>query len=147
MKILIKKTVPVVLIASLVLGLCGCCEEHRNDGGKPLRLSPIYTSAIIGAIVGGVVGHQSDEPGEGAAVGAALFGVGALFGEIDRQHEKIEHKHDDGCAEEVVIQVRNDNGSTMPIVLKKKGSTYIGPKGEHYEQLPTQEQLKPLYGL
>jgi hypothetical protein len=147
MKILIKKTVPVVLIASLVPALFGCCEEHRNDGGKPLRLGPIYGSAITGAIIGGIVGHQSDEPGEGAAVGAALFGVGALLGEIDRQHEKGEHKHEEECAEEVVIQIRNDNGSTMPIVLKKKGGTYIGPNGEHYKELPTEEQLKPIYGL
>jgi len=33
------------------------------------------------------------------------------------------------------------------VVLKKKGSIYVGPNGERYEQLPTEEQLKPVYGL
>jgi len=33
------------------------------------------------------------------------------------------------------------------VTLKKKGDSYIGPKGERYDELPTEEQLKPIYGL
>lgn len=43
--------------------------------------------------------------------------------------------------------IHNDNGSITPVKIRKKDGTYIGPKGERYEQLPTEEQLKPLYGL
>ncbi len=151
MKTTIRKTVSVVLIAMLLAAVSGCCEEHRSDSAKPIRLGPIYSAAITGAIIGGIVGYQSEEPGEGAGVGAVLFGVGALLGEIDRANEDCDGEDDDedDCdpQEEVVIEIHNDNGSTMPVVLKKKGATYIGPKGEKYDRLPTEEQLRPIYGL
>ncbi|MHC4508909.1 MAG: glycine zipper family protein, partial [Planctomycetota bacterium] len=120
-------------------------HEHEGNGG--LKLNPIYTQALTGALIGGIVGYQSEEPGEGAAVGAALLGVGELLHQMDREHREKEHKHKDCCPEQVVVEIHNDNGSITPVKLKKEGSTYIGPKGERYEQLPTEEQLKPVYGL
>ena len=147
MKTTIRKSVPLALTALLILGLSGCSEENRKDGGKPLRISPIYDAAIGGAIIGGIIGHQSDEPGEGAAIGAAVFGITQLLGEIDRQHKKCEHEHEDECMENVVVEIHNSNGSISPVKLKKDGSAYIGPKGERYEEMPTEEQLKPIYGL
>jgi hypothetical protein len=147
-----RTPVVIVLIASLVLSACGGCGDNGSSGGNHLKLSPIYESALWGAAIGGIIGYQSDEAGEGAALGAAIFGVGALLQQTDRMsHKDREHKHKDKDKreeeQEVVVQVRNDNGSLTPVVLKKKGSTYIGPNGEHYKELPTEEQLKPVYGL
>ncbi|MHC4330904.1 MAG: hypothetical protein ACYSWW_22590 [Planctomycetota bacterium] len=140
----LKNSVVIVLFVSLMLSACGCC----NSGGKPLKLSPIYQTALCGALIGGIVGHQSDEAAAGAALGAAVFGVGELLNQTDKMpHKEKEHKEKDEIVDEVVIQIRNDNGSFTPVVLKKKGSTYLGPNGEHYKELPTAEQLKPVYGL
>ena len=146
MKTTIRKSVPVFLAVSLILALSGCCEENCKDDGKPLRLSPIYSSAIGGAIIGGLIGHQSDEPGEGAAIGATLFGITQLFIEIDNQHKKCEHENEDEC-KNIVVEIHNSNGSISPVKLKREGDFYIGPKGERYKEIPTEEQLKPIYGL
>ena len=148
MKMTLTKAVSVGLTVVLVAAISGCCEEHRSDGGKPIRLSPIYGSAISGAIIGGIIGYQSEEPGEGAALGAVVFGVGALLGELDRLNEDDEDDDDDECdrEDEVVIQIRNSNGSEQPVVLTRRAGTYFGPEGERYDRLPTQEQLKPIYG-
>lgn len=144
MKTTAKKTlVLIVLIVSLVLGFCGGCNSNCSG----FKLSPIYRAAITGAIVGGIIGYQSEEPGEGAAVGAAIFGVGQLLKEIDKQHKDREDKDEDECENEVVVEIHNSNGSVTPVKLKKEGCIYIGPKGEHYEKLPTEEQLRPVYGL
>ncbi|MFC1793228.1 hypothetical protein ACFL3Q_06535 [Planctomycetota bacterium] len=142
-----KTSVVILLVVSLVLGLCGCCSESQSDCDKGLKLSPIYESALWGALIGGIVGYQSEEPGEGAAIGATIFGVGELLKQSDKHHKEKEHKHKDECVEEVVVEIRNSNGSVTPVELRKEDSTYIGPKGERYEQLPTEEQLKPIYGL
>jgi hypothetical protein len=144
----LKKAVSAVLTAVLLAGLSGCCEKHRSDAGKSLRLSPIYQSAINGAIIGGIIGYQSEEAGEGAALGAVIFGVGALLGEIDKANkdDECEDEDDDEEDEEVVFQIRNDNGSETAVVLKKSGGTYIGPKGEQYDRLPAAVQLKQKYG-
>lgn len=137
------KTPVIVAIVVSSLLLCGCNEE--------LRLSPIYSQAITGAIVGGIIGYQSHEEGEGAAIGAAIFGVGELLSQLDDHDECKEKKHrdkdDDGCREIYVIQVHNSNGSITPVEVEKQGDIFIGPKGEQYEHLPTEEQLKPVYGF
>lgn len=50
--------------------------------------------------------------------------------------------------EKVIIVITNDNGSQTPVELTKlDGQGYRGPKGEFYSQLPTEGQLKALYGL
>jgi hypothetical protein len=131
----------VTLIASLMF-LGGC--------GEGMRASSIYGASLCGALVGAIVGHQSEEDGEGAAVGAVIFGVGELLNQLDNLEDKDkEHKDNDdnGRTEIYVIQVHNSNGSITPIEIEKRGNTFIGPKGEHYESLPTEEQLKPVYGF
>jgi hypothetical protein len=143
-----KTSVTIVLVVSLVLSLCGCGSENHNKDGNGLKLSSIYGAALGGALIGGIIGHQSDETGEGIAIGAAIFGVGELLRQTDRLSQKErEHKHKEKDVEQIVIKIRNSNGSVTPVELKKDGSAYIGPKGERYEELPTEEQLKPIYGL
>ncbi|MHB0947194.1 MAG: hypothetical protein ACYC3B_08480 [Sedimentisphaerales bacterium] len=46
-----------------------------------------------------------------------------------------------------VIWIKNDNGSQTPVTLRQQGAGYIGPQNEYYSTLPTEEQLKPVYGL
>ena len=48
----------------------------------------------------------------------------------------------------VTIWVRNSNGSQTPVELRRaSGGRYIGPRGEYYDGLPGNEQLRELYGL
>ncbi|MFC1635785.1 hypothetical protein ACFL5Z_13180 [Planctomycetota bacterium] len=150
MKTTIRETVAFFLVASSVLSLCGgCCSDGSDCRFICLNvpLDRISCAAIGGAIVGGIIGYQSDETGEGIAVGAAICGVGQLLEEIDKESEKREEKHKEERAEQVIVEIHNSNGSITPVKLKKKGDTYMGPKGERYDGLPTEEQLKPIYGL
>lgn len=144
-----RKIVVIFLVVSLVLGLCGCGSETHNQKGSDLKLSQIYGAALGGAIIGGIIGHQSDETGEGIAIGAAVLGVGELLRQTDKLAEKREREYQrkKTDAEQVVVEIHNSNGSITPVKLKKEGSIYIGPKGEHYDKLPTEEQLRPIYGL
>jgi len=141
MKTTAKKTpVVIVLIGSLLPVLCGGCGE--------LLMSPIYSSALGGALVGGIIGYQSGEAAAGALLGGAIFGVGELFKQTDElAKEERNQKDKDEDAKKVIVEIHNSNGSITPVELKKKGCTYIGPKGEHYKQLPTEKQLAPVYGL
>ena len=140
-------SVVIVLIASIVLSACGGCSSDSSGSGR-LKLSPIYESALWGAAIGGIIGYQSDEAGEGAALGAGIFGVGAFLQQTDKMPEqRREDEHEEEGEQEIVIQIHNENGSLTPVVLKKEGGTYVGPNGEHYNRLPTAEQLKPVYGL
>jgi uncharacterized protein YcfJ len=125
---IMRTPVVITLIGSLVLSVCGGCAS--------LQWHPIYSAALGGALVGWIIGHQSNEDGEGAAIGAAIAATGCLLEQIDKSSKE----------EKIVVEVTNQDGSITPVVLKKKASVYIGPKGEHYDKKPTEEQLKELYG-
>ncbi len=47
----------------------------------------------------------------------------------------------------VTVWITNGNGSMSPVVLTQDGPWYIGPRGERYFGMPTEEQLRPVYGL
>ena len=117
------------LIATLVFSLCGC-----NEG---MKWHPVYDAALIGGVVGVIVGHQSDNECKGAAIGAAIGAVGSYL----KQYDEL------ASADNVVIEVAGTNGSIIPVVLKKHDGVYICRNGERYNQLPSQEELRLVYGL
>jgi hypothetical protein len=45
----------------------------------------------------------------------------------------------------VTVWLEHIDGTKIPVVLTKEGSDYVGPKGEHYSELPSQEQLRVMY--
>jgi len=48
---------------------------------------------------------------------------------------------------EITVWITNDNGSLTAVTLTRCFPGYIGPLGEYYATMPTEEQLKILYGL
>jgi len=145
-----RKTQIMLILVSLVLLLGSGCGEQE------MKLKPIYDQAILGAIVGGIVGHQSDETGEGVAIGASLFALGEILNQVDNGNKKSDNNSEvstrtiaprETIKETYIIEIHNDNGSVIPIEIIKDGDQYVGPSGEHYDKLPTEAQLKPHYGL
>jgi hypothetical protein len=53
------------------------------------------------------------------------------------------------ASDQTVVWINNDNGSKTPVTLVRQRDTgyYVGPRGEIYVVLPTDEQLRSLYGL
>jgi len=47
----------------------------------------------------------------------------------------------------VTVNVTNSNGSYMPVPLRQEGPLWVGPRGEYYNQMPTMDQLRPVYGF
>lgn len=126
---LLRTPIVYVLIGMLCLSLSGC-----NEG---IKWHPVYNAALIGGAVGLIVGHQYDEDCQGAAIGAAIGATGCYLEQAD----------DLAMAENIVIEVASENGSLVPVVLKKMDGIYICPNGECYRQLPSQEELRVVFGL
>ena len=52
------------------------------------------------------------------------------------------------AVKETTVWIKNPNGSKSKVVLKAgENGTWIGPRGEIYEKMPTEEQLNPVYGV
>ena len=71
-----------VSLAALLAGvfLCGGCSD--------LKYSEMFGAGVLGAAVGGIVGHQSDECAAGVGVGIAVFVTGDLLHQIDQINEQ-----------------------------------------------------------
>jgi hypothetical protein len=124
-----RKSLIYVLLLTMVLSLFGC-----NEG---MKWHPVYNAALIGGVVGLVVGHQSDNDCKGAAIGAAIGAAGNYLSQVDEL----------ASAENVVIDVACTDGSIVPVVLKKHNGIFICQNGERYNRVPSQDELKLIYGL
>ncbi len=47
----------------------------------------------------------------------------------------------------VTVWIINSNGSRTSVKLTREGSWYVGPRGEYYAEMPTNGQLRVVYGF
>jgi len=47
----------------------------------------------------------------------------------------------------ITVWVTNSNGSRTSVRLTRDGPWYVGPRGEYYTEMPTNEQLRVVYGF
>jgi outer membrane protein OmpA-like peptidoglycan-associated protein len=75
----------LILIGLLISGLWGCSSLSKSQKGAII-------GSTAGAVVGGVIGKQSDHTAEGAILGAAIGGIaGGIIGDyMDKQAAEME---------------------------------------------------------
>ena len=135
-------------------GVMGCATGPNGQTSKASQDAVL--GSLAGAGLGAIIGHQSGHTGEGAAIGAAVGAGGGYVigneqdkGEMNQQAAATQAQANAAyaSANTVVINVHNSNGSITPVTLNRVGSEYVGPKGERYLSLPTEDQLRPVYGF
>jgi len=136
---MLKYLVTFALPATLTLMLAiftGCETDAQN-------------TALLGTAVGAGVGALAGGDTEGALIGAAVGGgTGYIVGnESDKQKTRDEMASIRAEQNTVTVWITNSNGSTTPVKLRRSGPGYIGPRGEHYAQMPTPEDLAKVYGF
>jgi len=151
-KIMILKSAGVVM-AGLVMAGCSTPQYQEN----PSTFNQAAVGAALGAIAGGIIGNNSHGAfgnREGMVAGAALGGLmgGAMGHQTDKSNAQMGAMNAQiGAANEAanttVINVKNSNGSYTPVSLRRLGNQYVGPRGEYYPALPTEDQLKVAYGF
>jgi len=131
----------------LVVGLClvstfvvGC----ESDAG---------TGALIGTAVGAGVGQAIGRDTGGTLIGAGVGGAAGYMlgneGDKKKAVAKAEADKDSlrGEMNTVMVNVTNSNGSVIQVPIRRSGVGYVGPRSEYYDKLPTQDQLRPVYGF
>lgn len=127
--------VMVVLISGMLV--FGGCES----GGQ--------TGALLGSLAGAGIGQLAGGDTESTLIGAAVGGTtGYIIGsEKDKQQARAEIGKLRQEMSIVPVNIRNSNGSISQVLMKKDGVGYRGPNGEYYDHLPTEAELKPIYGF
>ncbi|MFC1739334.1 glycine zipper domain-containing protein [Planctomycetota bacterium] len=136
---MVNKIFTILLVAAVSISsvfLVGCESDAQ-------------TGALLGTGVGAGVGALAGGDTEGALIGAAVGGgAGYMLGnEGDKKKTQAEM---DSIRQEmsvVTVNITNSNGSVSQVRLRKQGVGYIGPRGEYYDHLPGNDELRPVYGF
>lgn len=133
-------TILMVTMVGLLLAFVTGCESDAQTGA--------LVGTAIGAVAGQAIGGDTESTLIGAGAGAA--GGYMIGNEQDKQKMKAEiaaAREAASAANRMTVNITNSNGSITPVILRKQGNMWVGPKGEQYTTLPTEEQLKPVYGF
>ena len=140
-----KKWMILGLTVLTGLSLVGCTttEQHTVGGAA--------TGAALGALAGGGLGKSSGARDKGALVGALVGGmVGHQVGRQQETTQQMEQRLQqvEQQAAQQTVWISNSNGSKTPVVLTRTaGGQWVGPRGEYYQNMPSAEQLKAIYGF
>jgi hypothetical protein len=139
----------VILLTAAVSG----CNPYNNEG------EGAATGGALGALAGGIIGHQSHDTGAGMIIGGALGAVtGAAVGStVQKPDYEAPAPTVVGApapsvpstvysGDTVTVNVPNNSGGYTSVLLKRSGNGYVGPQGEYYDQIPSTEQLQAMYG-
>ena len=144
-----------LMVCKLVLVLGGAailasgCSTAAGTG----TLIGAGSGAALGSLAGAALGHghhRDEAAAVGGLIGAATgAGAGYVIGSgIDKNREqdaRINQALQE--ASTTIINVHNTNGSITPVKLVRQGNVWVGPRGETYTTIPTEEQLTPVYGF
>jgi hypothetical protein len=151
-----KKYFCALTMIVFLAAISGCANPYNNEGEGAV------TGGLLGAVAGGVIGHQSHDTGAGMLIGGAVGAVaGAAVGSqiqkpepppaqvvvaqpapvVVAQGPEVTYSGDTAT-----VNVPNSNGGYTAVVLKRSGTGYLGPQGEYYAQIPTTAQLQAMYG-
>ena len=119
------------------------CEKKSQSG------------ALIGAGAGALAGQAIGRNTTGTLIGAGAGAIGGLLigNAMDKSDEKKAKQAAPAASASsdqntVTVWLTNSNGSQTPVRLTRNADgTYTGPKGEQYPTMPTEAQLKPVYGI
>jgi len=136
---MVKKNVTIWIMVALcgpTMFLTGCGSDAQ-------------TGALIGVLAGAGIGQLAGGHTEATLIGAAIGGgAGYMLGnEGDKQKADAELMQVREEMNYVAVNFHNSNGSISQVRLRKQGVGYVGTRGEYYDHLPTEDELRPVYGF
>ncbi len=143
----ISTTVTTVMIAALALSFSGCATA---DPSRQSEANGTVMGAALGGVLGGAIGHNAGDRHNtllGVVLGATIGGL--VGNQMGQQQDAVRSRYLalEQAQNTVTMMVRDSNGSYTPVVLRRYGYLFVGPRGEYYTVLPSDDQLRPLYGF
>ena len=136
---MINRTLTITLATAQLLGLMilSGCQSGAQTGTA--------IGSLAGAGIGQLAGGDTESTLIGAAIGA---GAGYIFGnEGDKRKTQNQIYAMNNDINSQIVNVTNTNGSIIQVKLQRQGVGWVGTRGECYPNLPTEDQLRPVYGF
>lgn len=138
-----------IIVMAIMVAMVGSGCTSMNADRQTALGAAIGTG--VGMVLGNNLGSGHDDRALGGVAGGLLGGYLARQGAVQKQQadeQAAQLRALQTQANTVTVWIDNDNGSRTPVTLVKTADgQYIGPNGEYYMGMPTQAQLKPVYGI
>lgn len=130
----------IITTAAALLLVTGCETQAQTKAAW---------GTAIGAGAGQLIGRDTESTLIGAGVGA---GAGYIWGSMEdnkkEEQQRARASTVQNDANTTTVWITNSNGSKTPVKLTRTATGgYVGPRGEIYETLPTEEELHQVYGF
>ncbi len=145
----VVRVVSLVLVMVVVVLNTGCAtpQYQANQSAVNQGIAKAAIGAVIGAIAANNVQGLKDDSVAVILGSAALGGLSGAFDGSKQDQNRAAIGAVNEIASTIIINVNNSNGSVTPVTLRRVGHQYVGPRGEYYNTLPTEQQLKGPYGF
>lgn len=139
-----KALMTVAVLGALLLQT-GCGTPMSQTDQTTLMGTAI--GAGMGAVLGNNLGGSRNDRELGMAAGALAGGLlGRQMGTQREMQNQMNYMQQQQFI--TTVWIENSNGSKTPVQLRQTdGGQYVGPRGEYYSTMPTQDQLRKVYGL
>lgn len=126
----------IVAVTCLSIFLAGCANDAQ-------------TGTVVGTLAGAGIGQLAGRSTEATLIGAAVGAAGGYMigNESDKQKSQAEVAAVRRDMNSQIVNVTNSNGSIVQVRLQRHGVGWVGTRGEYYPTLPTENQLRPVYGF
>ena len=133
-----------VALLGMALTLSGCATASQRDQGTAIGAG---IGAALGSVLGNNMGGSRNDRELGIAAGALVGGMlGRQYGTQQDMQGQLSNLQQQQFI--TTVWVENSNGSKTPVQLRQPdGGQYVGPRGEYYSTMPTQDQLRKVYGM
>jgi|ETNmetMinimDraft_26_1059896.scaffolds.fasta_scaffold70688_2 outer membrane lipoprotein SlyB len=139
------KAFAIIIMAVLAVSLTGCTTTQQGTA------TGAVAGGALGAVVGNNLGSGSGDREKGALLGAAAGALlGNQIGQQKQRNQQLEQRLNtvEQQGQQQTVWIENSNSSKTPVILRRApGGMWVGPRGEYYSTMPSQEQLKKIYGF
>lgn len=149
------KTIGLLAVGSVLVVTVGCASMDSGYRENREAVNGAVIGTALGTGLGMALGNNTGLGRTWGGLGGAALGglAGGYVGDqmqykrVDQQQQNQQHAEMVDQMNSLTINVKNSNGSITPVIIRRVGPFFVGPRGEYYSEVPTVEQLEKVYSF
>ncbi len=145
------KTIGMLAVGLVLVVTVGCASMDSGYRENREAVNGAVIGTALGTGIGMALGNNTDLGRTWGGLGGAALGglAGGYVGDQMKYKRDIQQQQAQMVDQmnSLTINVKNSNGSISPVIIRRVGPFFVGPRGEYYSEMPTVTQLEKVYSF
>jgi uncharacterized membrane protein YebE (DUF533 family) len=145
------KTIGMLAVGSVLVVTVGCASMDSGYRENREAVNGAVLGTALGTGLGLALGNNTGLGRTAGALGGAALGglAGGYVGDQMKDKRDIQQQQAQMVDQmnSVTVNIKNSNGSISPVIIRRVGPFFVGPRGEYYSEMPTEAQLEKVYSF